>query len=184
MTTKVEWDHTNGVALMLWEETWPEPRPTGTTRRDDARTEWLPVEDNYPPDYLPQYPELLGARTEFSLAPEGGRVIRAYPEADYSPDEVRNAAAGRLVNRAADVLRLTDALVFEALEKGQPVDPEIASLRDDIRAKMERDVDTVNRRPITEVVDFTPADYEPERGRSIEARVARGRGKSPGDQRA
>lgn len=155
MATRVEWDITNKVALRVMEDHWNSPQATGTTRAPEAVTEWRDIQEDYPVGYLPQYPELMGNEARF-YEDDAGVVHREWVNSDFSEDAVRSSVTGRVVQEARRILAATDHLVVEAMEKGEPVSPDVTALREAIRARRDQDTLALVSAPIAQVIDHLP----------------------------
>lgn len=147
----VEWDYTHAVVLNV-KSGHAEPSSTGIPRRPTSRTRWLPVEIEYPDDYLPNFPEMLGPGV-YDLK-EDGTLRKYFPHPDFSIESVRN----RLLDMAGDFMRYTlgstDTYLFQEMETGTPMPAEIKQMRDRIRAEGKKAKEDIRKAAPADLVNM------------------------------
>jgi hypothetical protein len=124
----VEWDYTYARALAFRPAGEEHVAPTGAERAADSATRWLPVVPEYPEDFLPRFPELLG-RSVFLLSDDGLHVRQLFPGADFDPGNVRRLLEFSVQQTRRDRLEQTMYFAVEAMETGEPVPPDVAGRR-------------------------------------------------------
>lgn len=137
---ELEWDLDHQVALAS-RFNGGEPQATGVERQGD-NTVWLPLVRDYPEDYLPGQPRLLGGAT-YHLDSEGDKVVATYPDADFSPEAFRRNAKLTVQDRAGAALSSTDWFVVRQSETGKPIPSEVRTARDKVRAVADEELQKV-----------------------------------------
>jgi hypothetical protein len=149
----VEWDYTYARALAFRPAGEEHVAPTGAERAADSATRWLPVVPEYPEDFLPRFPELLG-RSVFLLSDDGLHVRQLFPGADFDPGNVRRLLEFSVQQTRRDRLEQTMYFAVEAMETGEPVPPDVAGYRAAVRHRARELTEQIRRAPVSELPDF------------------------------
>ena len=129
----------------------PAVNASGMPRTPGAKTEWLPMEVEYPEEYVPRFPHLLGPST-FSL--ENGVVKQRFPESNFTPDHVREALKGTINRTLRAVLAETDWYFVRRLEHNIPVPADVSAFRTRVRAKADQMKQELSEAPNIDLLDF------------------------------
>lgn len=128
------WDKTylTLIALMPNDDEPYNVHPTGSLEQPDSITEWIEIITEYPNDYIPEHPELLGFST--ITMGEDGRLRRQFPNADFSSDNLRNLMLDKIDRDLEFALAPTNQYVINALELDEDVPVRIDEARTSVRA--------------------------------------------------
>lgn len=137
---------------------------TGTLEQADSLTEWIEVVSDYPDDYIPDYPELLGFST-LSLG-EDERIHRQFPTADFSAESLRKIMLDKIDHEREFALAPTNQFVIDNLESGVDIPTEVVEARQLTRDAADAAVQQIEAAGDPELPDITweiPATTRPQR---------------------
>lgn len=150
---KVEalWDGTHVHAIR---EDGGQERPTGAPQDGKGKAKWVPLVRDYPDDYLPRFPRLLGM-SHFDL--HGKTLHQCFEAPDFTPQAVRGELVRQAGEQARMALGVTDWQVTRKVETGKDVDPKVAVQRKAIRARHDELVSAVGKAKPSQLPDFDVA---------------------------
>lgn len=155
MALWAEWDATTGNVVQIRND---DPATGGTSsgftgadRTTGAETTWYPLEVEYPDDYVPRFPHLLGPGR---MTLEDGTVHHRFPEADFSEKAVRSALVDEVKRVTRYALAETDWYVIRQLETGEPAPADVSADRVRIRAAGKSKQQQVRQAAPSELLDF------------------------------
>jgi hypothetical protein len=151
---EVEWDFDSGEPLAIRADEGA-ARATGVARDATHRIEWRPLVYDYPDDFDPRWPNLLGERSLYSYDETNDHVVITFPEANTGPDAVRGAIKAEMTNQAAQRLAPTDWVVLEALEEGGKPSKDVQELRKAIRDRLKTLHQEVDNLPVEALLDYS-----------------------------
>lgn len=154
MQQEVEWDFDSAEPLAIREVGSDAARATGNARDATHRIEWRPLVYEYPDDYDPRWPVLLGERSVYLYDETSDRVAITFPEADVSPSAVRSAIKSEISAQATQRLAETDWIVMEAMEEGGKPPKEVKELRKAVRDRMKALHTEVDNLPVEALLDY------------------------------
>jgi hypothetical protein len=155
MALLAEWDPTTGNVVQIKNDDYQAGQTaggyTGAERTTGSATTWYPLEVEYPEEYVPRFPELLGPGT---MTLEDGVVYHRFPTANYSERAVREALVAEVKKVTGNALSQTDWYIIRQFETAEPVPEAVATARLRIRALGQSRQQAVRDASPSDLLDF------------------------------
>lgn len=155
MALWAEWDPTTNNVVQIKND---DPQPgqhgsgfTGANRTTGAKTTWYPLSVDYPEDYVPRFPHLLGPGI---MTLEEGTVHHRFPQADFSERAVRGALVDEVKRTTGQALAQSDWYVIRKFETGEPIPDEVKIERLQIRAQGKAQQQAARAAAPSDLLDF------------------------------
>jgi hypothetical protein len=152
---RAEYDHTNNRVVQVEND---DGRMTAThnPRVLGAKTEWLPAHVVYPDGYDARFTTLLRAmNVRYDYDEDSNQVTVHYPDADFSPEAIRNELREMIRGSARQVLNRTDWYFVRKMETGKDVPAEVVEEREAVRQQAEKFEADLGNTPDGDLTDFS-----------------------------
>ena len=151
-----KWDDTYGRVVSIIEDgdSFEQQKFTGVGEMPDSQTRWLELIYEYPDNYIPEYPELLGPYT-IQLSPEGDLLYAKFPQEGYTPENVRAVIKDKIHIDLRRALEDTNFYILNSLETGAIVPEEVLVGRNAAREAAETALSELENLADDLLPDFT-----------------------------